>query len=244
MQIFFKIFLTLLIFNNLIQANLKTKFDTNIKKFTISNVTNKIATLQKTTLKIGQSGVIIHKYNDTHSLIIANATVIKNKNDKTTLLIFNNKMLKQDAIPTSKLIPQNGDIFIANHLYTSSLLITPNYESSQNIHNLYPKQNFLNPDILASYLKIISTPIPSQKDIQAFCKKNDIGTIFIVINNKFYILDTYSFKKLHMSNINITDSSTQKPFFTKVTNIETEFFDFGDEEIKDYNKFYSKLLEI
>jgi len=237
-----KIFLILfLILVNSIQANESILFDTNTKEFTITNTTKTTVTIDVANLIIGQSGIIVNNSNKT-SLIVANAVVVATTNKNTTLKILASNNLKQDAIPTSTLKPKNGDILVLNHMYNSSLLITPNYETSQEILELYPKQNFLNPDIFASHLKISHTPIPTIKEMKNFCLSYDIGTIFISVDNKLYILDVNSLNILHNTTLTSTNKETQSPFFTKVMDIEKEFWDFGDDKIKDYNKYYTKIL--
>ena len=220
----------------------KLAFDINSQEIRLDNVTAQNATINKGNLKIGQSGVILHRYDDKHSLIVGSAIVQSTSKSKSTLLVYKTNTLTQNAIPTSKLKPADGDTFILNHMYNSSLLIVPNYETSQEIYALYPKQNFLNPDIFAAHLKINALPLPQPKDVKEFCINNDIGTIFIVINNKLHILDTHSFKILHTSKLSTHNAKAQVPFFTKVTDIKTNFWDFGDEKINNYHNYYLALI--
>jgi hypothetical protein len=127
-------------------------------------------------------------------------------------------------------------------MYNSSLLIVPNYEASQKIKELYPNQKFLNPDIFAAHLKITSLPVPTFRDIQSFCKSYNIGTIFIVVNNQLHIIDTNSLQTLNKTKLAIKDDTTQSPFFTKITDIKTDIFDFGADKITNYNDFYLELI--
>ena len=212
------------------------------KEIPINNVQGLKAIIDVGNLQIGQSGVIVHRYNKRQSLIIANAIVQSSSSNKSTLGLSKPDNLTQSAIPTSKLKPQNNDTFILNHLYSSSLLLVPNFEVSRAVHALFPRQNFLNPDLFAAYLKFEATPVPTQEDIQKFCKQNDIGTIFIVVENNLHILDTKTFKTLNVSSMYITDTSTKVPFFTKVQDIKKNFWNFGDKKITDYNNFYLSLI--
>ncbi len=230
------------------QPQTKTKFKTKraifnlaTKEILINDVNRNKATINTGNLKIGQSGIIVHKYNK-DSIIIASAIVQSSSASSSTLMLYKPNTLVQSAIPTSSLQPANGDTFVLNHMYNSSLLIVPNYETYQEIQSLYPTQNFLNSDIFAAYLKIEALPVPKQKDVKEFCKANDIGTIFIAVNNQLYILDTYSFKTLHTNKLSMNDSKIQTPFFTKVTDIEKDFWDFGESEIRDYNSYFSALI--
>jgi hypothetical protein len=60
--------------NNLKTKAYKSNFSLKIKEIKIENVTQDSATIKMGNLKIGQSGVIIHKVNN-KSLIISNAVV-------------------------------------------------------------------------------------------------------------------------------------------------------------------------
>jgi hypothetical protein len=216
-------------------------FDTSSKEFILSNTTKENAIIHTVDLKIGQSGVIIHKYKN-DKIIVSKAMVEELSNNDTIIKFEKANILNQDAIPTSLLKPQDGDIFILNHLYNSSLLLVPNFEASQKIKQLYPRQNFLNPDIFAARLKIDSNPVPSAKDIQQFALSLDIGTIFVVTNNQLSILDVNTLKVLEQTTLNINDTSTSSPFFTKVQDITLDTFSFGDDKIENYDKYYTKIL--
>ena len=225
------------------KQNIKSNFDFKTIQLPITVKSDGKITIPKGNLKIGQSGVIIHQYNKEHSLIIATASVIDSSKTQSNLKVLKQPILTQNAIPTSKLTPKTGDIFVLNHIYHSSLLVVPNYESFKTIKHIYPEQNFLNPDIFAAYLKINNTPVPTKKDIQQFCKDTDIGTIFIVANNNLYILDTNTFKLLYQTTLNIKNEDTQVPFFTKITDIQRAVLDFGDEKIQNYDKYYISIIK-
>ncbi len=217
-------------------------FDISTREVILNDVTQNSATINIGNLKIGQSGIIVHKYNDKHSLIISSAVVKSSTTTNSTLMLYTPSVLTQNAIPTSKLQPKDGDIFVLNHMYNSSLLIVPNHETMQEVKILYPTQNFLNPDIFAAHLKINSLPLPQSKDVKEFCVANDIGTIFIVANNKLHILDTHSFKVLNETKLSVYDTKNQTPFFTKVTDIKKEFWQFGESEIHNYDNYYVALI--
>ena len=216
------------------------------KKFTknelvIYDVTDTTAKVKVGNLRIGQSGVIVNAISGNYT-IIAQATVIKTEKDYSVIKFVKSKLLEQKAIPTLKAKPTNSDIFVLNHLYKSSLLIVPNLKSKKVIKRDFPDQNFLSEDFFASYLKVNNNPVPSKSDIIEFCSLQDIGTIFIVIKNKLFIVDALSFKIIDEIDVLINDFSTQLPFYTRVTEIETGIFDFGASSIGNYNQFYTSLI--
>lgn len=219
----------------------KPNLETQIAK--IFNVTQETAKISIGNLTIGQSGVIINQA-ERNKIIISQAYVENSNKTSSTLKIIQNDILPQDAIPTSKLKPSNGDIFILNHLYSSSLLIVPNKEAKEFIFDIYKEQNFLNEDFFAAYLKLEEEPIPKQEDFQNFSHKNQIGTLFFAIENKLYIVDALSFKVIATHLIMEQSDKIKVPFLSKIETIEKGFWDFGDNEIEDYNQYYLKLLGI
>ena len=208
----------------------------------IFDVTTTTAKINITNLNVGHTGVIIKEIDD-NTLITKVAQVIKSDNKNSTIEFLDDNILPQNAIPTTKLVPKNGDKFILNHLYETSLLIVPNTKAKNNVKELYPNQNFLSEDFFAAHLKIIKQPIPEKETISNFAQSQQIGTIFIVVKNKLYIVDSITFKIVDTVTLDYNDESTNVPFLTKIENIEQGLLDFGDDEIEDYNTYYLKLLE-
>lgn len=247
----------------------KPDIDFNLQNIKIYDVTASEAKVDMPNLKEGQSGIIVHDYENDDSIILSYATVI-NSNDKfSTIKILNQKPLLQDAIPNTNLKPTSSDNFVLNHLYKTSLLIVPNLESKRYVKLKFNTQNFLNEDFFASHLKLNETPLPSKNDIQEFCKNNQIGTVFVVVDQTIYVIDAISFKILHSEKTTINDDSSKLPFFTKIQKIDKSFFsstfDFFDFDIdlnpfnddedesiektiplpsKDYNSYYSAMIGV
>jgi hypothetical protein len=209
----------------------------------IFDVTDKTAKINISNLNVGHSGIII-KEIDNNSIIITQAIVSKSNNENSTLEFIKKEILPQNAIPTSNIRPNNGDKFILNHLYKTSLLIVPNTDAKNKLLQLYPNQNFLNEDFFAAHLKVIDTPAPTKEVISKFTQSQQIGSIFVVIKDKLYILDSITFKIVTTVPLSYKDTSTNIPFLTKIKDIKESLWSFGNNSIKDYNKYYSKLLEI
>ena len=218
------------------------KIDLSQKQVEIYDLSNNKAKIKIANLKIGQSGAIVHNSSKKDSIIIGVAEVIETNSDYSTIKIIKKSIVKQDAIPTSKHVASNGDTFILNHLYSSSLLIVPNSKSKAMVALNYPKQKFLSEDFFASYLKVITTPVLLRKNIMDFTQSQQIGTIFIVVKNDLYVIDAISFKTIDKVFLNINDSETQVPFYSKIEKIEKGLLDFGADKISDYNGHYLSLV--
>lgn len=232
------VFLIFLAFNFLFAT-----FNLDTKQGKISEVTDQTAKLDIPNLQIGQSGIVI-KNIDENSIILAQASVIKTDDHSSTIKFFEKKLLEQDALPTTTLKPSNGDLFILNHLYRSSLLIVPNTQAKNSILKLFPNQNFLDEDFFASYLKVENNPRPDKETIVEFAQSQEIGTVFIAVQNNLFILDALTFKVLDSKLITNDDKKTQVPFLTRIEEIKNTMLDFSANEIKNYDLYYLKLMEI
>ncbi|CAI8231642.1 MAG: plasminogen-binding N-terminal domain-containing protein [Sulfurovum sp.] len=197
----------------------KTSFSPDTMVSIIDNLDNNKTTIKIPNLIVGQSGVVIHKYGNNKNIIVANAKVINSDVTSSTLEFSTFDGLKQDAIPTSNRKVQKGDTLALNYLYTNSLLITPSQDVFQAIRKKFSDFTFEHSDIFASYLKFNNTPKPTILDIQEYAKSKDLGTIFIVVDQKVNILDTRSLNLLDSYFITYDDTSTRMPFYTRVSGI-------------------------
>ncbi len=223
----------------------KDQFKTQYLK--ISNANDTTATINKGNLIVGQSGVVVHRYNGKHTIIIASASVIDSNNTQSTIKFSNFDGLSQSALPTSNIKATDGDIFILNYLYNTSLLIAPNNQSFKTVRGMFPNQNFIHSDVFATNLKYLKKSTPTKPIIQAFCKNQDIGTIYIVVDNTVYTLDAKTFKVVSKNPIFYDFNNTQIPFYTRVEDIKDgvfslSFIGLSGDAMKDYSEYYSKLL--
>jgi len=217
----------------------------NKQQTNITDVNNTTATIKIGDLKIGQSGIVVHRFDNKRSIILTNAIVVSSDKNSSKIKFIQSDILHQDALPTTTLIPKDKDLFVLNHLYDTSLLIVPNYEAQQKIIKLYPTNNFIDIDIFASELKMQNSPLPTKSQIVKFAKHNNLGTIFIDISNRLYILDVLTFKVIDIKDLDIKDKKIQVPFFTNVQDIKISMWNwFGEEKIKDYDRYYGKLIGI
>jgi hypothetical protein len=232
-----KIILSLVfVFLNINANNLKEQ------TYTIEQVNKNKAIINKGNLTPGQSGIIVHNFANNKSIILTKAVVISSNKNISKIQFVKGDILKQDSIVTTNLKPKNGDDFILNHLHNISLLIAPNYDAYNGAkHSL--SNNFIDIELFAAYLKINNIPVPKKEDFQKYLNKNNIGTLYVIIKNRLYIVDALSFKTLASLKIKLKNQTTTTPFYTNVQEIKTSTFNwFGEQKIKDYNTYYSNLL--
>ena len=219
-----------------------------------TTTTNKEFSIKPMGLKItiiGQTGIIIHIFDNDKRLIVSNAKVISSDSNSSVVEFFGFNDLKQDAIPTSNRVVANNDILILNYMYNSSLLITPTLDAFQNVRDNFKLNNFVHSDIFAAKLKVDHIPYPTKQDIQKFAIEQNLGTIFMVIENKVFIIDTKTFTILASYAVNYENNAEVKmPFYTRVEEIEDtifnwSFFDFfSSKKNLSYNDYYKRILGI
>ncbi len=215
----------------------------------IDNIKDNKTTINIGNLLVGTSGIVVHVYNNDKRLIVSNAKVIQSNNTSSIVEFFDFKDLKQDAIPTSNRNVEINDILVLNYMYQSSLVIAPTQDTFKIVRSNFKYNNFLHSDIFAAQLKIDGQPYPSKEDIQNFSIKQNIGTIFIVVNKKVYILDAKTFNILTSYDIPYENKDLQMPFYSRVEKIESNLltFDYSIPFITDskpttYEEFYKNIL--
>ncbi|OCL95795.1 plasminogen-binding N-terminal domain-containing protein [Aliarcobacter thereius] len=213
----------------------------------ITNIEKNRSKIDIANLKIGQTGIVIHTYDDKFSTIVSNVKVISSDDFGSVVEFFAFDDLKQDAIATTKRKVEINDKLILNYLYQNSLLIAPNFESFDDISKKFPNFNFIHPDILGAKLKFTNSLYPTKKEIQDFTIEQNLGTIFIVVLDNLYILDSKTFSILDKFDYLQKDDLEKKlPFFTRVEEIKDSFISFSSwfKKKDDYDSHYIKILGI
>ena len=189
-------------------------------------------------LRVGQSAIIEHHYENGKSLIVSNAYVTASNKNSSTLKIIPFLDIKQNAIPTSNRKPENSDKVIVNYLYDSSMIIAPSQDAFLATREKYRDNNFLHSDIFAAKLKVKGEPLPSKQTIQEFASSQNIGTIFFVIGSTIYIVDSKTFAILEKDTLAYNFTQDEKmPFYTRIEKIEKNAFD----SVLDYENWLGFL---
>jgi len=243
--------------NNTILKTSVTESTTSNKEFSIKPMGLKLGKIEDNksvipmgNLIIGQTGIVIHIFDNDKRLIVSNAKVISSDSNSSVVEFFEFNDLKQDAIPTSNRVAVTNDILILNYMYNSSLLITPTLDAFQNVRDNFKLNNFIHSDIFAAKLKVDNNPYPTKEDIQKFAIEQNLGTIFMVIENKVFVIDSKTFTILASYAINYENKESIMPFYTRVEEIEESifnlsFFDFfSGKKSLTYNDYYKMVLGI
>ena len=243
--------------NSLVKASINNEPMLINKEFSVKpigmkveNIENNKSNINVGNLTIGQTGIVVHIFNNDKKLIVSNAKVISSDSNGSVVEFFKFDDLKQEAIPTTKKTVQQGDVLVLNYMYNSSLLITPNIESFQTVRDNFKLNNFIHSDIFAAKLKVDHNPYPTKEIIQKFAIEQNLGTIFMVLENKVFIIDTKTFTILESYAISYENTQNMMPFYTRIEEIEDSifnlsFFDFFSETKNlSYNDYYKRILGI
>jgi len=190
---------------------------------------------------IGSTGIVIHKFGNNTSSIIARVDVINKSGENATLRFHTYKALKQTALPIPGVAPKVGDKVIINYLYDRALIIAPNYKIYSEITKHFKNITWVHPDIMGAYLAAHYRPNPDKKIFQAMCRQNVASLIFFALDNEAVFVDCSNFKvvkRLKGGRI----KTAQLPFYTRVKGIETSWFDFSSKKMDSYSNYYKRLI--
>ena len=203
------------------------------------------ATIKVDKIDVGMSGFIYHAVKMGHGVILKNVVVTSfDENTKIAQLALSDyDALKNNALPKGKWVVEKGNEVILAFGYTRGLLIAPSeeiyYRISKNTHI-----QWVHPDIFATVLSFNSHPTPLLEDFVKMSIATSTGLVFIYIEDRVYTLDAKSFKILNISKVKLVQDNTQLPFYTRVPEISTSWFSWGEgtSELDEYEPHYYSLL--
>lgn len=227
-----------IIFSVLNANGLYNEFKTNI----IGINGNKATIRNSKDIVIGATGIVIHKFDETTSSIIASVKVIAKSGDTATLILRDYVGLKQNALPKSGVKPQTGDTVVLNYLYDRALIVAPNYKVYSEIVDKYKNITWVNPDIPASFLAKMYRPNPDKKLFQQMCSQNSTSLILFAMDDALYFVDCNDFLVVKKDKA-FPITSFQVPFYSRVKDIGNSIFDFDSKKIDSYLRYYKALIK-
>jgi len=230
------IFLLLFITFELFAGALKTKL------LSVDNANNR-ATISVDKIDVGVSGFAYHFITPNHSSILKNAEVIAFdvKTNIATLALSPYNGLKNNSLPSGKWKLVAGDEVLLAFAYSRSLLVAP----SEEIYHFITqgvKTEWVHPDLYATILSYRGHPTPLKEDFEAMRVATNVGLLFIYLNQKLYMLDMKSFKILNISDADLVQDSVKLPFYSRIEEIEANWFGDGNDELESYEPYYYELL--
>ncbi|MEA1917469.1 MAG: plasminogen-binding N-terminal domain-containing protein [Campylobacterota bacterium] len=213
-------------------------------KTTIVDIKGKKAIVNVGEIQRGVSGIVVRKFNDNHSAIIAEAVVIDyNKKKKMALLGMSKyRGLTQNALPTGNWIPRKGDTVILAHGYGSALLIAPSEDIYNEVKSRIDGIYFSKPSGFATYLSYKGHPTPLEEDIRNYCAISTVGLLYMYVKDTLFSADCLSMQLLQATYFPLKRKTTQLPFFSRVNKINANWFGSGSSKLKKYDPYYLRMI--
>ncbi|MDF1882239.1 plasminogen-binding N-terminal domain-containing protein [Sulfurimonas sp. MAG313] len=192
--------------------------------------------------QVGMYGVIVKHFNDKHATALSWVEVTGIKEGKIHAKMIPIYALEQSALPAGTWVSDVGDELVLGYNYHRALLIAPNPSVYKKVTQYHKEKKWVHPDIFAAVLSTNGHPTPLIEDFSNMCRVNNIGVISFVIDSSILTLDCHSFKILSNKKTLQQNNEVQLPFYTRVTNIESNWFGKGNEELNEYGFYYINLI--
>jgi len=204
---------------------------------------NEVATLKVDKIDVGMSGFVVHAISKNHSSILKNAVVASyNASTKiATLKLSEYNGLKNNSLPTGKWSVVPGDIAVFAFGYSRALLIAPSEEIYYRISKSVNLE-WIHPDMFATILSFNGHPTPQKSDFSAMSIATSVGLVFVYLDEKVYMLDIKTFKIFSITDAPFKQNSTKLPFYSRVNEIESNWWGAGSSEMDEYAPHYYELL--
>lgn len=211
------------------------------------NESAQTVTIKIDRIDVGVSGFIVHRLGKYNSSILKDTTVIDfdSSTKIATLRMMEFNQLVQNALPKGNWKVEVGDIAILAFGYSRALLIAPTEEIYYKITRATKQLQWIHPDFFATILSLNGHPTPLKKDFKEMSISTSAGLLFFYLNQKLLTVDAQSMKILNISTVRLNQDSAQLPFYSRVEQIESNWynwFDKGSKDLAGYEQYYCSLL--
>ena len=205
---------------------------------------NDLVTVQLKKIDVGITGFAVHGVSDKNSIILKNLEVIGfDINTKiATLKMTEFNELSQDSLPHGKWKVEVGDSAILAYGYSRALLIAPNEEIYYRVTKATQSIHWVHPDLFATVLSFNGHPTPLKEDFNNMRNTASVGLLFFFLNQKLYTVDAKSLKLINISEAVLKQDSIELPFYTRVEEIDANWWGEGSGELDEYESYYFGLL--
>lgn len=210
----------------------------------IVSVENEDVTIRVDTIEVGMSGFIVKHLDKEHSAILKTAVVTAFDKEKkiARLHVSDFTQLDQDALPSGKWSVAVGDEAVIAGTYSRALLIAPSEEIYHRVTKALPSLQWVHPNLFASILSLNGHPTPLKKDFQQMCEISAVGLLYMYIHENLFTLDCQSMGILNIADAPLKQASLQLPFYSRVSDINANWFGEGSRKLKVYDPYYYELL--
>jgi len=201
------------------------------------------ATIKIEKIDVGMSGFIVHEIAPEHTSILKNAVVTSYDKERqiATLEMSDYAGLRNNALPTGNWSVEVGDTAVFAFGYSRALLIAPSEEIYHQVTKSINVQ-WIHPDIFATILSFRGHPTPLKEDFEAMSDASSVGLVFMYLDKKLFMLDIKSFKILTINDAPLVQDSVKLPFYTRIQEIDANWWGAGSDELESYAPHYYELL--
>ena len=201
-------------------------------------------TIQTARVEPGVSGFVIRRFNDAHSAIIANAvsTAYDDASGTLTVALSPYTGLRQNALPKGTWTPRAGDDVVLAFAYSRGVLVAPTRDVYFQLTDRIKSVDWMHPDALATFLSFRGHPTPLQQDLSDFCTVATTGLLFIYLDDSLFTLDCQSMSVLQISKADFAYKDPQLPFYSRVEEIDANWFGEGSSPLEAYAPYYLELM--
>jgi hypothetical protein len=202
------------------------------------------ATIKVENIDIGVSGFIVQRLSKETSSIIKSVEVVdfdkSTKVAKLRLLPYDS--LEQNSLPSGKWNVEVGDIAILAFGYSRALLIAPNEEIYYRVTKATSQVQWIHPDIFTTILSFNGHPTPLKSDFDEMANSTAIGLVFFYIDQHIFTVDVKSMKVINISPATLKQKDVQLPFYSRITEIDANWWGSGSDELEAYEPYYCSFL--
>jgi len=214
----------------------------SVLKTPIVSIDKEIVTINTKHADVGMTGFIVHHINKNHSSILKSVVVTEFNDGVATLKTSAYTALRQNSLPLGKWEVEVGDTVVLAFGYSRGLLIAPSENIYRRLERGLITLQWVHPDIFATLLSYNGHPTPLKEDFDAFSTLSAVGLIFFYIDNNLFTLDAKTFKILNITSAPLELKETHLPFYTRIQEIDADWWGEGSDELESYEPYYYSLL--
>ncbi len=189
-------------------------------------------------IHIGETGIVEKRINNNHSSIISYGEYLGN--GKVYFKIFN--ALEQENLVRGNWKPNIGDNLLFRTNSNRAIIIADSFENYLQIEKKF-NRDWIHPDLFKMVLTINGHRSPLLSDFREFCEENSVGRIFFSFKNSIVETDCLSMREISSYLVIKKAGEIQKPFYSRIEEIEPNWFGEGKDEIGEFESYYRSILE-
>ncbi|OBV29781.1 hypothetical protein BKN38_01515 [Helicobacter sp. CLO-3] len=218
-------------------------------KISIQSIDEKsqIATIAALDLRVGETGIVRHRFDSNYEAIIAYGEVVKVDSSNAYVKLNAASILPQKYLPTPTNKPSVGDDIHFRTTNNLAFLIAPDLATYEDVRAQERDISFLNSDLMMGFLFDYGGFDPKPDFLHKVCEIYSAGLLYVVTEGHLNALDCQSLVVLARRAF---DTSSVKesvaPFFSRVQYASSGSLDssISRKKSRDYFSYYRQLITL